>query len=275
MEPATSTADGHGASRTPAGHDAAPNGWPWWVLRGFKNGEVAALTDVYRRHVGDVTGLLRHGFSFASRGRAHRFVGYGSAFELQDALHETFRRAFEPTARLAYDGIRPYAPYLRTIARNVVLRGFRAREVQFPELGAGDDGGDGVGGEAQWADTESATPEDGVARQQVRAVVAAYLDTLKDTDRRLLTLRFIEGSSQRDVAEALGIGRQQVRSREEKLRRGLLVFLRKQGELGLVPGASVVLLAVWASSLPWNDADPIAMSVGRMLRAAGPWGVGL
>ena len=120
---------------TEAAPDAtAPNGWPWALLRGFREGRTEALSEVYRRHADDVTKQLRHGFAFQAAGRHHRFVGCRSAFELHDALHETFRRAFEPGARERYDGLRPYGPYLRAIARNVVLRGFRAREVQFPEV---------------------------------------------------------------------------------------------------------------------------------------------
>jgi len=60
----------------------APCGWHFATLRGFRDGEPAALRDVYRLHVGEVTGLLRHGFSFESAGRGHRFVGYDSAYEL-------------------------------------------------------------------------------------------------------------------------------------------------------------------------------------------------
>lgn len=254
---------------TPAA-DAAPNGWPRWVLEGFRDGRVEALTEVYRLHVREVTGQLRHGFSFSSKGRAHRFVGYHSAFELQDALHETFRRAFEPRARDSYDGLRPYGPYLRTIARNVVLRGFRAREVQFPEVA------DAEGGErrpVELADTETATPEQDVASAQVREVVAAYLETLESVDRELLTLRFVEGKSQRDVADALGLGRQVVRGREAKLRKGLLVFLRERGESGLVPGAVALLLAlVLTPGDAAGDPDAPWTAALRKLVTATVWG---
>ena len=111
--------------------DLAPNGWTRALLRGFKAGEREALTEIYRRHADEVASLLRHGFGFEAGGQRHRFGGYGSSFELQDLLHETFRRAFEPRAREAYDGIRPYGAYVGTIARNLVLRSFRARARLF------------------------------------------------------------------------------------------------------------------------------------------------
>lgn len=220
--------------------EAAPNGWPWPLLRGFREGETAALGEVYRRHARDVAAQLRYGFAFQARGRHHRFVGCRSAFDLHDALHETFRRAFEPRAREGYDGMRPYGPYLRAIARNVVLRGFRAREEQFPEVRADD--GEASGEPIEIVDEGAATPEQEVGRAQVRAVVQRFLQTLPAADRRLLELRFVEGQSQRDAAEALGMGRQQVRGREVKLRRQMLRFLREQGEEGLVSAAVVLPL---------------------------------
>lgn len=217
---------------TQAGPDAlAPNGWPWPLLRGFREGRTEALAEVYRRHADEVTQQLRYGFAFQAAGRHHRFVGFRSAFELHDALHETFRRAFEPGARERYDGLRPYGPYLRAIARNVVLRGFRAREVQFPEVR---EHGEAAPAAIEILDEGSQTPEQHVSRAQVRAVVQRFLETLPAADRRLLEVRFVEGRSQRDAAEVLGLGRQQIRGREAKLREQMLRYLRQQGEEGLV-----------------------------------------
>lgn len=230
---------------TPAGpcdETIAPNGWTWGVLRGFRNGDRGALREVYTQHVDDVGRQLRHGFSFESRGRAHRFVGYASGFDFHDALHETFRRAFEPRARERYDGMRPYGAYLRAIARNIVLRSFRAREVLFPSID--DERADGAtavdpGRQAM------PSPEQSVAQAQVQELVQNFLGELAPHDRELVQLRFVEGLSQRDVAERLDMGRQQVRGRENKLRRQLLSFLRERGESSLVPGgAAMVLVAV-------------------------------
>jgi RNA polymerase sigma factor (sigma-70 family) len=206
--------------------DVAPNGWPSWVLRGFRDGERRALGEVYRLHAPDVARRLRHGFAFESAGAVHRFVGFASAFELQDALHETFRRAFEPRARDGYDGIRPYAPYLQAIARHVVLRGFRAQRTRFPLAGSED------AAERVAADEGSASPEVVVGREEVRRLVQAFLAELTEEDRRLVTVRFVEGISQRDAAPRLGLGRQQVRAREAKLRRRLVAYLRRHDEAG-------------------------------------------
>jgi RNA polymerase sigma factor (sigma-70 family) len=235
--------------------DDAPNGWPWVLLRGFRDGRTDALAEVYRRHADEVTRQLRYGFGFQAGGRHHRFVGCRSAFELHDALHETFRRAFEPAARERYDGLRPYGAYLRAIARNVVLRGFRAREVQFPEVR---DDGEATPAAIEILDEGSSTPEQHVGRAQVRAVVQRFLDTLPAPDRRLLEVRFVEGKSQRDAADELGLGRQQIRGREAKLRAQLLRYLRQQGEEGLVA-------AGLALPLPLASA-PLLELLGEVLR---------
>jgi RNA polymerase sigma factor (sigma-70 family) len=217
--------------------DLAPNGWPRDLVRGFKAGERAALTEVYRRHAEEVALLLRHGFAFEASGRRHRFVGFGSGFELQDVLHETFRRAFEPRARAAYDGIRPYGAYVCTIARNLVLRSYRAREVLFPLA----DGEQPSAAPSVAAIDDGPSPERSVHDAEVRELVAGFLATLAPDERRLIELRFIEGLSQRDAAAALGLGRQRVRSREQRLRAKLLAYLRERGETALVDGVVAAL----------------------------------
>jgi RNA polymerase sigma factor (sigma-70 family) len=208
--------------------ELAPNGWPRELLRSFKAGEREGLTRVYRMHAEDVALLLRHGFGFESGGRRHRFVGYGSGFELQDVLHETFRRAFEPAARAAYDGIRPYGSYVATIARNLVLRSFRAREILFPLDGEPSQEG------LMAAVDVGPSPEREVHDGQVRELVAGFLATLEPDERRLVEARYVQGLSQRDAAELLDLGRQRIRTQEKALRRKLLDYLREHGEAALV-----------------------------------------
>lgn len=228
----------------------APNGWSRELLRGFKAGEREALTAVYRMHAQEVAGLLRHGFAFESGGQRRRFAGYASGFELQDALHETFRRAFEPSARDAYDGIRPFGAYVGTIARNLVLRSFRARETAFPiESGAIESGAieSGVHATVDLAPS----PEHAVHEEQVRALVARFLAQLEPDEQALVEARFVRGLSQRDAAEQLGLGRQRIRTREQTLRSKLLAYLREQGETALVEDvvARVGLPALLGSEL--------------------------
>jgi RNA polymerase sigma-70 factor (ECF subfamily) len=221
--------------------ERAPNGWPWSLLRGFRDGDRAALTEVYAMHAEDLARFLRRGFGFESDGRRHVFVGYQSPFELQDALHETFRRAFEPRARQGYDGVRPYGPYVRAIARNVVLRTFRARVALFPLV---DEEGGAPASAAQIEASATAGPEHVLQREQVRKLVARFLEGIAAEDRKLLELRFVEGKSQRDVAAVLGIGRQRLRGREAKLRERLIRHLREHGEAALIPASMLPLVGL-------------------------------
>lgn len=211
---------------SPVAHEPAPTpcGWSPETLRGFRSGDGPTLRAIYREHAEDIANMLRRGFSFSSSGQAHRFVGYASAFELQDALQETFRRAFEPRARASFDGIRPYGPYLRTIARNVVLRTFRRQRETFPVVDEFTDDPHGV----VLHDPEQVNPDTAIEREQLEEIVRSFTEQLGESDRALLNLRFVEGLSQRDAASELGLGRQQVRSREAKLRAALLAHLRRR-----------------------------------------------
>jgi RNA polymerase sigma-70 factor (ECF subfamily) len=218
----------------------APNGWSRATLTAFRAGRAEALTWVYREHAPELARRLRTGFTFESGGHAHRFGGYAGAFELQDALQETFRLAFEAGARERYDGLRPYAPYLFAIARNVVLRGFRAREVLFPTTGEL-----ALAAEAVPATSAAVTPELDLQRAQTRRLVEVFLATLTAEDRRLLTVRFAEGTPQREAAELLGMGRQRLRGREDALRARLLAHLRAHGAVQTASGGIDLLSLVF------------------------------
>lgn len=223
----------HAQTREP--DDAlAPNGWPRALLDGFRAGQRAALTAVYRMHMREVATTLRRGFMFTSQGKTHRFGGYGSAFELQDALHETFRLAFEPRAREAYDGIRPYAPYLRTIARNVVLQHLRRSGREYEVL-------DDESSELDSSDDHVDHPEQRVYQAELRELVDRFLATLSPDERALVEVRFVEGKSQREAAEALGLGRQRIRTHELKLRAKLLGYLHDHGEQQLIGAGAACL----------------------------------
>src|SRR5262249_47400158 len=97
------------------------------LLDGFRRGDQAALLAVYRHYVRDVARFLTRGFSFSSDGKPCMFRGFAGGYEIEAALQEVFRRAFEERARLAYNGIDPYRPYLLRIARNAVINDLKSR----------------------------------------------------------------------------------------------------------------------------------------------------
>ncbi|MBX7084030.1 MAG: sigma-70 family RNA polymerase sigma factor [Nannocystaceae bacterium] len=232
-------------NRTAEPDDArAPCGWSRTLLAGFRAGAPEALREIYRMHAREITTMLRHGFAFESNAGIGRFGGLSSPFELQDALHETFARAFEPAARRAFDGIRPYGPYLRTIARNVVLRAGRRQRERVPLP-------DGIEQERAVAgtDDDAGDPERAAQDRELVAVVRAFLDRVAPADRALLQARFVDGLSQRDAAEQLGLGRQQLRTREARLREALLDHLRERGREGLAAVLPSLLTALVVEAL--------------------------
>ena len=186
------------------------------LLAGFRRGERAALTAVYWAYVDRVERTVRYGYSIVSRGDVR--VPGAHRDEIVDAVQETFLRAFEERARLAYDGQRDYAPYLRTIARNLLADRARklGRELSFDALAESED-----------LDRPSAADDDEAwATPETMRVVTKYLASLGDELRALHRERYERGLSQQEAAAALGWTRQQLRTREARLRDGLAGALR-------------------------------------------------
>ncbi|MBI5477843.1 MAG: sigma-70 family RNA polymerase sigma factor [Deltaproteobacteria bacterium] len=149
-----------------------------------------------------------------------------SPFDLHDVLSETFRRAFEERARLAYSGLIPYEAYLRTIARNLVVDRLREQArgiVAIEEVAEADLG-------VRVEHDESGLPPDEVAqRGELKELVARFVFRLGPTERSFVTLRYEERLSQEEVASRLGTSRRAVRVLEAKLRRRLLRHLEGTG----------------------------------------------
>jgi RNA polymerase sigma factor (sigma-70 family) len=127
-------------------------------------------------------------------------------------------------ARLAYDGLQPYRPYLTRIAKNLLI-----------------DEGRRLGREPVWEDVSAqelaqALPSDPGAEDELewrplREAARAYCAALEPRLRRLIQLRFEEERSQNEVAEALGLSRRNVRTLEAKAREGLRAYLRERSLL--------------------------------------------
>lgn len=184
----------------------------------FREGDPETLGQVYRAHVEVLARALR---AMAWRGRG--FSQMKGALELENTVLETFARAFEPRARVAYDGVRPYGHFLVGIARNVLLEQARRREVSvglepFEELGEVPEEGEGL---AQMLED-----------REVEGLLASFKEGLSSEERRLFELRFGEdGLAQEGAAEQLGLTRIQVRRRELGLKTRLLEFLQARGYL--------------------------------------------
>lgn len=215
------------------------------LLDRFKRGERRALEEVYRHYAPEVAAFLQRGFTFSSAGRQLHFAGYAQAFDLDNALQETFVRAFKESARLAYDGLHPYKSYLLAVARNLVLDEFRNREVAMSPFIDQLDGGAAEptagasqhGEEAAPASTLGEAPSAGISaeqeflRRELGRLYAAFVARLDERDRTFFRHRFEEQQTQVEAGQKSGLSHMQARTLEKKLRRAFLEFMQSNGYL--------------------------------------------
>jgi RNA polymerase sigma factor (sigma-70 family) len=185
------------------------------LLEAFRQGERWALEHVYRAYVRELDRYLR---ALARASHAPELKQPGA---LVDLLQDVFVRALSPGARLAYDGSRPYGPYLRKIAKNLFIDELRARGRTVEEsLDVVLKDGDGIVSECE----ELGDP-------RVNAVLAAYLAALPPQLQGVYEQRFVLGNSQEGSCAALGITRRRLRTDEARLMSGLRRALLENGIL--------------------------------------------
>jgi RNA polymerase sigma-70 factor (ECF subfamily) len=190
----------------------------------FRAGEREALDEVYRHYAPEVAELVARGFSFSSGPRQLRFRGYAQPFDLDNAVQETFVRAFHRRARLGYDGLRPYRPYLLTIARNVVIDELRRREVAMGPLIDERREHDGE-------PTSAPSPERECMDRELTGLYRRFLEGLDGRDRDYFRARFEDGETQVAAGVVCGLSHMRARVLEAKLRRRFRRFMNQRGYL--------------------------------------------
>jgi RNA polymerase sigma-70 factor, ECF subfamily len=220
------------------------------LLARFKAGERRALEEVYRHYVSDVANFLRRGFTFNSRDRSFRFGGYNHPFDLDNAVQETFVRAFKESARLGYDGLHSYKNYLYAIGRNLVVDEFRSREVAMSPFvyqtaapaadpSPGGDADDGAPSQAiASSDSAQTSAEQEFLRQEMAQLYAAFVERLEERDRIFFCARFEEQKTQIEAGQSCGLSHMQARTLEKKLRERFLKFMQTNGYLDSYAGAT-------------------------------------
>jgi RNA polymerase sigma-70 factor (ECF subfamily) len=194
------------------------------LLDAFRRGDKQALTAVYYEHVEQVAALARRGFVIESQGQ--RFVpGAHEPEEQHEIVQEVFARAFAERARLAYDGLRPYRPYLLRIAKNLLIDRLRARSTTPLELAALDADGEDPPADAALDEDR----EELLDWQRLTERAKVYLAQLDDEARTFVRLRFEEERSQDEVAREMGITRRRVRTLEERVELELAKQLEDHG----------------------------------------------
>jgi RNA polymerase sigma factor (sigma-70 family) len=187
------------------------------LLGRFRRGESAALTAIYRAYQPRVVRMLSRGTQLRRAGDLRLVPLYVDPDEAPDLLQEIFLKAFSPAGRRGYDDRRAYEPYLLMIARNTMVDWVRGRQRHRPLGGTAIDklasDGDPVRPPEPW--------EDPRALSVAERYVAALPPTLAAIHRH----RFVDGLPQSATARRLGLSRQNLRTLERQLCRGLIQAL--------------------------------------------------
>jgi len=185
------------------------------LLQRFRRGEQQALETVYWAYVDRIERVAKYGFRLAQKGL---HIDGVAADEIGDVVQETFARAFAERARLAYDGLRDYGPFLSTIARNLLADRARRRGRELPlDLGG------------EWDEAPPPAEEPAWASEALTKAVQSYLASASPELRAVHHERYVRSVSQEEAARVLGVSRQQLRTLEKRLRDGLADFLAGAG----------------------------------------------
>ena len=149
--------------------------------------------DAARLRRGDTSGLA--GLMGRHQDRLFRYLLrlLGDEAVAEDMFQQTWVQVTERIAR--YDGARPFAPWLLTVARNLALDHLRRYRPQ--SLGDAD--------EPVAPKDAGGNPLEHAIERQRRARVADSLASLAPLDREVLSLRFEEELLLPQLAETLGV----------------------------------------------------------------------
>jgi len=205
----------------------------------FREGTRESMDEIYRHYCPGVHRFLRNGFTFRSGGGHCYFKGIKTTDDLNVAVQEVFRRAFEDRARNAYNGINSFSNWVLAIARNMVINQFRNREIAFSDYISPNDDGRGHMSVVDSPTNETyagvlygtkgKSQDESVEYNQLKTLIAEFMAGLTEEDRKILVYRFIENQSQEEAATALDSTRMKIRTAEAKLRRRLRAFLSGTG----------------------------------------------
>lgn len=104
------------------------------LCRAYRQGSRDAIDTIWRHYHDEVYRYLSAPRFFRNEGQQLAFKGYGSAFAREDAVVETFIRAMGKSARMSYDGVRPFSGFLMRIASRVVFDQFRRSKHELESL---------------------------------------------------------------------------------------------------------------------------------------------
>ena len=178
------------------------------VLRRLRNGDIAALEEVYSVH-GDRVFAVCFGI-------------LGNRDDAEDAAQEVFLRAFKQAAK--FSGRSLYSTWLMRLAANHTLNVAKARRRRSSEP-LDDD-----------LVCTAPPPEHAAVGRERRDALADLLQELPLEQRQVLVLREMEGLSYRELADVLGVPVGTVTSRLIRGRERLRALAKESGTISLEPG---------------------------------------
>jgi RNA polymerase sigma factor (sigma-70 family) len=214
------------------------------LLKEFKRGDTEAMDVVYKHYSPGLMNFLRKGFTFRSGKGNFYFKGIQDESELENAVQEVFRRAFEQRARDSYNGVNSFSNWVLAIGRNMVINQFRNREIAFSQYVSASD----ERGHLAVLDQEikpeyggilfsrpEASQQTQVEHGELKGLMDSFMEELTEHDQKLMLYRFAEGKGQEETAKLLKSTRMKVRTAETKLRSRLRAYLRNTGYLDNLP----------------------------------------
>lgn len=189
-------------------------------LEAFRAGRREALDAVYRNYQPIVTRYVRA----LARRRGNMELAQRAAVE--DLVQEVFLRAFSGTARAGYDDAHEFVPFLLTIAKNrfrdLSRRERREEPWEHETLHAH------LCSETRVL-TLACADASTALEPAALLVLSSYLRALPEELRRVYEQRFAREESQESAADALGLSRAQLRTREKRIKTGLRFAIRAAG----------------------------------------------
>jgi RNA polymerase sigma-70 factor (ECF subfamily) len=173
----------------------------------FRRGDARALAEAYRRFLPVIVRYVRR--------RLFRLGFYDEASQ-RDVVQEIFVQAFSTAARTTYDPLRPYAPFLRGVARRVLANWLRRTQRERLARVPLDDQ---IGGHEPLNADAGHLPE-------TLAAAFKYVQALPPELKAVHVQRFVLNEPQLRAARNLGLSRQRIRTLERKLLDGLRDKLR-------------------------------------------------
>ena len=127
----------------------------------------------------------------------------GSRAEAEDLCQDVFLRAYRGLPR--FDPALPFGPWLRRIAANAALNHLRHRTVGRTLVSEADGAEEGVADPA-------AGPEERAASSEAADRLGRALSTLPENQRLAFTLKYVEGLTAEEIAEAMEAPRNTVKT---------------------------------------------------------------